>query len=137
MPATKREHVPSPWRRSFLGGDPLWSRPDQRGAADPPPLPDLSGPGLFLDFFGQTLDSVVPPHKFRHASALNAGMSTKTRARGGVCGRISSDARGPEWIHRSLVRQLGIIVTQLFREIGYPRWPSKMERHYGLADFRA
>ena len=46
----------------------------------PPPLPDLSDPGLHLDFFGQTLDFAVFPHKSRHPLAIGAGINSRNRA---------------------------------------------------------
>ena len=46
----------------------------------PPPLPDLSGPGLYLDSFRQTSEFAVSPHGSRHPLAIGPGINSTTRA---------------------------------------------------------
>ena len=45
-----------------------------------PPLLYLSDPGLYLDFFGKTLEFAIFPHKSRRPLATNTAIDDKARA---------------------------------------------------------
>ena len=85
----------------------------------PPPLPDLSDPELYLDFFGQPPDFAAFLHESRHPSAVGSGINSKSRARAWIREQICVGALHPEWRHRPPVGQLGINLAKLFNKIGY------------------
>ena len=76
-----------------------------------PPLPNRSDPALFFDFLGQTLERAAFPYKSKRHLALGSDIGTKDQA------------WNPEWIHRHLIDQLGILFADLLREIGDCRLP--------------
>ena len=75
----------------------------------PPPLPGLSDLELRLDFFGQTLDFAVLPHKSRRPLASGPGINSKSWPRGWIFEQICVDALRPEWFHRHLADPLGTL----------------------------
>ena len=79
-----------------------------------PPLPNLRDPAAFLSFFGQTLEYVALPRKSKHHLASGSDISTKSRSWAWICERITADAMRPEWIHRPLFDQLGILFARPF-----------------------
>ena len=91
----------------------------------PPPLPDLSNPGLFIAFFRQSLDFAVFPHKSRRPMAIGAGSKSKARAWRSISKQICVNALRPAWRHRPLVGQLCIIFADLFHKIGVCRLPTR------------
>ena len=88
-----------------------------------PPLPDLSDPARYLDFFGQALDSGVFPYKSRHPLAIGPEIKSKSKACEWICEQICVGASHPQWIHRSKVDQLGILFADVFQKIGDCRLP--------------
>ena len=90
----------------------------------PPPLPDPSDSGLYMDFFGQTLDFAVSPHKPRHALAIGSGINSKTRS--WIREKICVDRPDAEWLHRPLADQLVMLFAQVFEKIGNCRLSIKI-----------
>ena len=45
-----------------------------------PPLPNLSDPALYIDFFGQVLDYAGFSHKSERALALGSDINSKSKA---------------------------------------------------------
>ena len=88
-----------------------------------PPLPNLSDPALYLDFFGQTLDYAVFPHKSRCPVAAGSDVSSKTKAWGWICVHITLDASQPRRMRRSRFDQFGIFFAGLFHKISDCRLP--------------
>ena len=91
-----------------------------------PPLPNLSDPALFLDFFAQTLEYAAFPHRSKHHMALGSDIGTKGQAWMWICEQITESATHPEWIHRGLIDQLGILFADLFQKIGDCRLPPRI-----------
>ena len=87
------------------------------------PLPNPSDPALYLDFFGQILDFAVFPQKSKHALALGSDINSKSKASEWTCEQMTADALHPQWIHRSLIDQLGILFAYLSHRIGDCRLP--------------
>ena len=110
-------------RRSRLVGDPRRGRAHPWGLTHPPPLADLSDPGMYPGVTGKILDIAVFPRESRHPLAINAGINDKARTWDWARDQIRSGAQGPNWTIRSLVDQLGIIFARLFRKIGDRRFP--------------
>ena len=115
--------------RQYQGAQSDWSA--ITGEADrapgvlptPPPLPDLRNPGLYLDFFGPTLDFAVSSRKSRHPLAIGSGINSESRAWEWICEQICVDAPDPAWLRRPFADQRGILFAQLFRKIGACRLP--------------
>ena len=89
----------------------------------PPPLPGLRDTELYLDFFGQPLDFAVFAHKSRRPLAIGSGNNSKSKARERICEQICVGASHPQWIHRPVVDQLGILFAYLPHKIGDCRLP--------------
>ena len=83
-----------------------------------PALSNLSGPALYLDFFGHTLDYAVFPHESKHTLALDSDINSKPEAWEWICAQVTAGTLHPQWSHRFEVDQLGIPLADLFRKIG-------------------
>ena len=88
-----------------------------------PPLSNLSDPAAPPGFFGQTLEYAAFPHKSKRHMASGSDIGTEDQDWKWIREKITKSALHPEWIHRSLIGQLGILFADLFREIGYCRVP--------------
>ena len=107
------------------------------------PLPNLRGPALRLNFFGegseilQAAEYAAFPHKSKHHVAVGSGISAKSKAWGWICEQITVDALRPEWIRRPLFDQLGVLFADLFRKIRDCRLPICIACWNSVTDLRA
>ena len=81
----------------------------------PPPLPDLSDPGLLWTDTGLSL---FPHIDLATPSAINSGINPQTREREWIC--------GPEWIRRPIVDHFGVSFAELVHKIGACRFPTNI-----------
>ena len=88
-----------------------------------PLLPNLSGPALYMDFFGQMLAYAVFPHKSQHHMAFGSEIGAKDQAWGWICEQIAEFALHPEWNRRESIDRLDALSAELFHEIGDCRLP--------------
>ena len=88
-----------------------------------PPLSNLSDPAEYPEFSGQALDNAASPHKSKHYVALGSDICNESKSWDWTCERITADDLHPEWIHRRLFDQSGILFADLFRNISGCRLP--------------